>query len=232
MKTYSQRGYAMIMVNIKQLTACFSMPTVVSPQQMTYPLPPPSTIYGFLRTLTGNMDISYKNTALSIQGSYETKTSSLERVVKKDKKDIVKFIVLFNCNWIVHIKSTYEEEIEKAIIKQDKLLRLGRREDFVIDISVKRVKTTPLDPLYVNPETYENGIYLKTDIYKKYKIPGHAFRMSIDTEKIKINKNTTGLKHIGIQTFIHTKIKSIVQHAIEDENFYMDEYSNIVGFLT
>jgi len=56
----------MLRLEIYQETAHFRIPTIGMPY-LSYPLPPPSTIYGFLRAITDYESINYQNTKLSIQ---------------------------------------------------------------------------------------------------------------------------------------------------------------------
>ena len=171
----------MIRLAIYQETAHFRIPTIGNPY-LSYPLPPPSTIYGFLRAITDYESINYKNTKLSIQGSYKAVSFEKEQLILETKKEIKTNIIpiqkLHQCNWIIHVKSPFEEKIVSNLRETSKILRLGRREDLIIDIStMKQVKELSFKDF----ETFENKkIY--TVWRKNEKVDGSLFKMALDTE--------------------------------------------------
>ena len=75
----------MIRLEIYQETAHFRIPTVGNPY-ISYPLPPPSTIYGFLRAITDYESINPENTKLSIQGSYKSVSIEKEQLILETKR--------------------------------------------------------------------------------------------------------------------------------------------------
>jgi CRISPR-associated protein Cas5, N-terminal domain len=69
----------MLRLEIHQESAHFRIPTVGNPF-LSYPLPPPSTVYGFLRAITNYESINFENTKLSIQGTYKGVSFEKERL--------------------------------------------------------------------------------------------------------------------------------------------------------
>ncbi|NPA54695.1 MAG: CRISPR-associated protein Cas5 [Aquificae bacterium] len=130
----------MIRLHIRQETAHFRIPTIGSPC-LSYPLPPPSTIYGFLRAVTDYKSINPTNTYLSIQGYFKAVSFEKERLIEIKTRETTTNVIpiqkFHQCEWVVHVKSPYEEEIVRGIENTNRILRLGRREDLVIDIEVK-----------------------------------------------------------------------------------------------
>ena len=177
----------MIRLAIYQETAHFRIPTIGNPY-LSYPLPPPSTIYGFLRAITDYESINYKNTKLSIQGSYNAVSFEKEQLILETKKEIKTNIIpiqkLHQCKWIIHVKSPFEEKIVSNLRETSKILRLGRREDLIIDIStMKQVKELNFKDF----ETFENKkIY--TVWRKNEEVDGSLFKMALDTEVNKKNE--------------------------------------------
>ncbi len=181
----------MIRLEIYQETAHFRIPTIGNPY-LSYPLPPPSTVYGFLRHITNKESINFENTELSIQGIYKSVSFEKEQLFLKTKKGLKTNIVpiqkLHQCNWIIHIKSPspLEGNILKALENFSGVLRLGRQEDLIIDIKINRdLEEKPLD----TEDDFEERLY----IYKRWEInedaDGSLFSMALDTvvdENLKI----------------------------------------------
>ena len=196
----------MIRLEIYQETAHFRIPTVGNPY-LSYPLPPPSTIYGFLRAITNYESINHENTKLSIQGSYKSISVEIEQLFKLRKgssdTDIIPIQKLHECRWIIHIKSPFEEKIVKSIRNSPKIFRLGRQEDLIIDISVKE----NIEELSFNK--YKNKYQDWTNIYlnwtKEDKQKGSLFNMALDTV-VDENKNITGYKPINL---VYTKTRTV-----------------------
>ena len=174
----------MIRLEIYQETAHFRIPTIGNPY-LTYPLPPPSTVYGFLRFITDYESINPENTRLSIQGNFEGISIEKEQLLLETKKEIKTNIIpiqkLHQCRWIIHIKSPlFEEKIIEALRNSSKILRLGRKEDMIIDIFIK----TRLEELNFN--RWEDEYDKKLKIYKKWQqnedSEGSLFKMALDTK--------------------------------------------------
>jgi len=209
----------MIRLEIYQEAAHFRMPTIGNPY-LSYPLPPPSTIYGFLRAITDYESINHENTKLSIQGSYKSVSMEKEQLILETKKEIKTNIIpiqkLHECRWIIHIKSPFEEKIVNAIENSSKIFRLGRQEDLIIDISVeKNIEEQPFNK-------YKDQ-YRKTNIYipwnKDKKLKGSLFSMALDTV-VDEKKNITGYKPINL---IYTKTESMAK----DVKIFDGEYITI-----
>ncbi len=207
----------MIRLEIYQETAHFRIPTVGNPY-LSYPLPLPSTIYGFLRAITDYESINYENTKLSIQGSYKSVSIEKEQLILETKKEIKTNIIpiqkLYECKWIIHIKSPFEEKIIKAIQNSPKIFRLGRQEDLIIDIFVKE----NLEEIPFNK--YKDKYHDWTNIYliwtKEKGQKGSLFNMALDTV-VDENKNITGYKPINL---VYTKTRTVVK----DINNFDGEY--------
>lgn len=198
----------MIRLEIYQETAHFRIPTVGNPY-LGYTLPPPSTIYGFLRAITDYESINHENTKLSIQGNYKSVSIEKEQLILETKKEIKTNIIpiqkLHECKWIIHIKSPFEEKIVKSIQNSPKIFRLGRQEDLIINISVKEnIEELPFNK-YKNKYQDWTNIYLNWTKGKKQK--GSLFNMALDTVVDK-KKNITGYKPINL---IYTKTRTLAK---------------------
>ncbi|HOT58111.1 MAG TPA: CRISPR-associated protein Cas5 [Spirochaetales bacterium] len=188
----------MLRLEIYQETAHFRIATIGNPY-LSYLLPPPSTIYGFLRKMTNYESINYTNTKLSIQGRYEAVSLEKERLVLETKKEIKTNIIpiqkLHNAKWIIHINSSqdFENKIKNAFGSFSGVLRLGRTEDLIIDYAIIEIKE----------KTIENNINIKEDyfIYRKWEkgkdFKGQLFSMFLDSE-VDENKKIIGYKPIQL----------------------------------
>ncbi len=182
----------MLRLIVYQETAHFRIATIGNPY-LTYLLPPPSTIYGFLRKVTNYKSINYQNTKLSIQGIYESTSLEKERLTLENerglKTNIIPIQKLHSSTWIIHIDSVYDKEIKEGLDNYAGILRLGRVEDLIIDFSLEEVTVSNNDC---------NNIDTKYFIYKKWEqgkdFKGQLFSMFIDSEvdeKLKITRYKT-----------------------------------------
>jgi CRISPR-associated protein Cas5t len=212
----------MIRLEIYQETAHFRIPTIGNPY-LTYPLPPPSTVYGFLRFITDYESINPENTRLSIQGNFEGISIEKEQLLLETKKEIKTNIIsiqkLHQCRWVIHIKSPlFEEKIIEALGNSSKILRLGRKEDMIIDIFVK----TGLEELNFNRREDEYDKKLK--IYKKWQqnedLEGSLFKMALDT-KVDDNKEIVGYIPVNL---IYISTRKLSKSAKVFDGEYLIEW--------
>jgi CRISPR-associated protein Cas5t len=209
----------MLRLEIYQETAHFRIPTIGMPY-LSYPLPPPSTIYGFLRAITDYESINYQNTKLSIQGYFKSVSFEKEQLLLQTKKELKTNIIpiqkLHQCRWIIHINSPFEEKIKSGIENGSKILRLGRKEDMIIDIDIKQVEEKSF-------YKWENSLKEDTKIYKTWKsdedINGSLFKMALDTE-VDENKKIIGYKPINL---IYLNAKNLKKSAKIFDGEYLVE---------
>lgn len=212
----------MLRLEIYQETAHFRIATIGIPY-LSYPLPPPSTVFGFLRAITDYESINYQNTKLSIQGVYKSTSLEKEQLILQTKKEIKTNIIpiqkLHQCKWIIHINSQFEEKIKNAIQNSSKILRLGRKEDLVIDINLYDVEEQEFDKLKIFPKTEIEGIKLKT--YKNWNkdedTKGSLFKMALDTV-VNQQKEIIGYKPINL---IYLNIDNIKDHIKSYDGEYL-----------
>lgn len=214
----------MLRLIIYQETAHFRIPTIGNPY-MTYLLPPPSTIYGFLRKITNYKSINYLNTKLSIQGKYDGVSIEKERLILETKKEIKTNIIpiqkLYRTEWIIHVNSEYEGDILEGFNNSSCILRLGRTEDLIIDYKIENVK----EKEYKNSSNL-NFEYMNYSIYRKWErnetFKGQLFSMFLDSE---VDKE---LKIIGYKPI--QLIYSSIDSARKSIKSWDGEY--IISWLT
>jgi len=211
----------MIRLEIYQETAHFRIPTIGNPY-LTYPLPPPSTVYGFLRSITNYESINPENTKLSIQGNFKGISIEKEQLLLETKKEIKTNVIpiqkLHQCKWIIHVKSPlFEGKIVEALENSPKIFRLGRKEDIIIDISVK----TNLKEL-----SFSRGkdYYEKMKIYKRWQqgenLEGSLFKMALDT---KVDGSGKVVGYIPVN-LVYVSAKRLSKHAQVFDGEYLVEW--------
>ena len=165
----------MLRLIVYQETAHFRIATIGNPY-LTYLLPPPSTIYGFLRKVTNYKSINYQNTRLSIQGIYGSTSLEKERLTLENEKGLKTNIIpiqkLHSSTWIIHIDSVYDKEIKEGLDNYAGILRLGRVEDLIIDFSLEEVMVSDNDYKHIDQNYF---IYKKWEQGKDFK--GQLFSM-------------------------------------------------------
>ena len=167
---------------------------------MSYLLPPPSTVYGFLRKIANYESINYKNTQLSIQGFHKGVSFEKERLILETKKEIktntISIQKLHEVKWIIHIKSS--EDLENKIVDSFKeykgILRFGRTEDLIIDFCLERVEEKSLAE---EENALKNKIYLPWSKNSNEKFKGQLFSMFLDSE-VDENLKIVGYKPIQL----------------------------------
>jgi len=145
----------------------------------TYPLPPPSTINGFLHNALGAKE--YIPLTFSIQGTYTSITNNLQRLykfgsVRKDKGKIRNYWavigntainpgvyyanLLVEVSLIIHVKASEDVlmQLSEVLLFPREYLSLGRREDLV------RLDEVSLVSLQER-EDHRNGISLRHPAY-------------------------------------------------------------------
>jgi CRISPR-associated protein Cas5t len=180
-------------LNIKQLSACYRMPTTTG-VWLSYPLPPYATIYGFLRAICRQTketeeSINYKNTRLSVKGIYTSSYFDLQIMHREDLKDKVgktepyKVQVLYNITLEIHIISDSKRLhiIEHALNDPPFTLSLGRREDLITELTYKRTEIKEIEPdLDILNIESEYPFYLPQIQADKYGWEGILFNLPQD----------------------------------------------------
>ena len=223
----------MIRLDIYQESAHFRIPTIGNPL-LSYPLPPPSTVYGFLRAITNYESINFENTKLSIQGTYKGISFEKERfnlfTRTEAKTNIIPIQKLHQCKWVIHIKSSkaFENKIINALKNTSRILSLGRREDLIIDFNVftieeeelnssKKIKqkTTRIYKTLSDGEDIENG---------------SIFRMALDTV-VDENKKIVGYKPISL---IYLDVKNLIPSRFHTNKKHSKTYDGeyLIEWLT
>ncbi|MDN5276640.1 MAG: CRISPR-associated protein Cas5t [Clostridiales bacterium] len=131
-----------------QETACYKKPFAFKVAE-TYPLPPYSTVKGFLHYILKARD--YIDMTVSVQGDYEDKYVNLQTFYFYKGKEITKMPLnvhyLHNVELLIHVFS--REEVLNSIIENirnsEEFFSLGRREDLVRLDDVKMIDFEQVD---------------------------------------------------------------------------------------
>jgi len=213
----------MIRLEIYQESTHFRIPTVGNPL-LSYPLPPPSTVYGFLRAITNYESINFENTKLSIQGTYKSVSFEKEKLVlltrTETKTNIIPIQKLHQCSWVIHIKSSkeFENKIINALKNPSRILTLGRREDLIIDFNVFTVEEEPLNnsrKVTQNTTRIYKTLNNDEDIKK-----GSIFRMALDSV-VDETKKIVAYKPISL---IYLDVKKLIPSRFDDNKKHSKTY--------
>lgn len=189
----------MIRLEIYQETAHFRIPTIGNPY-LSYPLPPPSTVYGFLRAITNYEGINPENTKVSIQGKFDGISFEKERLFlekqKKKNTNIISIQKLHQCFWVIHIDSPlFEGKILNGVQNSSKILRLGRREDLIIDISIE--PNVKLKEFEKDSSEYKDDFRIYSPWAPDRDLSGSLFRVALDSKLDSENK-ITGYEFVNL----------------------------------
>jgi CRISPR-associated protein Cas5t len=205
---------------IYQETAHFRIATIGNPY-LSYLLPPPSTVYGFLRKITNYERVNYSNTHLSIQGFHKGVSIEKERLILETKKEIKTNIIsiqkLHEVQWVIHIKSNedLEKKIENSITEYKGILRFGRTEDLIIDFCLDKVEEKG-NVLAKEDNALRNNIYLPWISGEKFK--GQLFSMFLDSE---VDENLRIVGYIPIQLIYCSIYSAKDKLKITDGEYYI-----------
>jgi CRISPR-associated protein Cas5t len=163
-------------IRLYQDIVCYRKPMSFKAGE-TYPLPPPSTINGFLHNALGATE--YTPMTFSIQGTYASVTNNLQKLYKFGKsragrestydavigstaiKSMVYYTnLLVNINLVIHVKASDEilDRLSEALLAPGEYPSIGRREDLV------RLDEVSLVSLQER-EDRRNGISLRYPAY-------------------------------------------------------------------
>lgn len=145
-----------------QETACYRKPFSFKVAE-TYPLPPYSTVKGFLHNAM-RAD-KYYNMYISVQGKYESLIENYQtfRLVKSSTVTTMplKVHLLYNVETLIHVYAEEEvlNRVYRGLLESPEALSLGRREDLV---TIREIKYVDVEPFDTNSVA---GYPLKMNVY-------------------------------------------------------------------
>lgn len=159
-------------LDIYQESACYKKPFAFKVAE-TYPLPPYSTVKGFLHRLMGAEE--FVPMSISVQGSFENIFFNLQSMysykTKKENTSVPSYIhTLYNVNLKIHVLAQPDilNAITEGIKSSSEYFSLGRREDLAV---VNDVKEVDINEVYIGRGRGEPYI-LKCPVYiPKPKLP-------------------------------------------------------------
>jgi CRISPR-associated protein Cas5t len=186
----------------------------------TYPLPPPSTVNGFLHNAI-NAD-KYIPMCFSIQGNYKSITSNLQTLykfggIRKDKGKIrdywavidntkidrmVYYVnLLVGVSLIIHINSSEEtlRKLEDALVFPKEYLSLGRKEDLVRIDEIKIIEVEEKEDNWQGIKI-KNPIYIPKQIALKNNLQGINYRLNSTYEIVDNFKKWDVVEMLYVET--------------------------------
>ena len=216
-------------LEIYQESACYKKPFALKVAE-TYPLPPYSTVKGFLHKLIGAEE--FVPMSISVQGNFESIFFNLQSMYsyKVEKNEEIATSVptyihyLYNINLIIHVlaKQNVLDDIRNGINGSTEYLSLGRREDLAVVKSVKEVNISEVSMC----EGGEDPYILKHDVY----IPKSQLPNDVNGINYKLNwkyKKQNGLR-IWEQAYDVVYVEK--DCLIDNTKALLDEDKDIVFF--
>lgn len=164
----------------------------------SYPLPPPSTVKGWLHNILGAKNGEYYKMAVSICGKFNSIVYDIQRIIKFDrlrKEDssapILKDVSARVLNGIIYVTNLVDVELCIHVNAEQEVLKgisldifnsywgLGRKEDLLRVDEVKFFEPQVVEYReYVKHKLPDIGMYLKTSTAEKLRVDGIRFRLN------------------------------------------------------
>jgi len=176
----------MLRLKLFQQSAFFRIPETGA-VMVSYPLAPPSTVYGLLRHITGYLPINPETTRIGITGYSKAKMKHIVRHTITTKTggtlNVLPVEELVDVTHNLYIESQYEEEIRNNI---NIIQRFGRSEDIVITAECEAIKVISSAEAFDIQNKNLNTINRSEMAYAPFRSQNEdkvVFRMAIDTVK-------------------------------------------------
>jgi CRISPR-associated protein Cas5t len=212
-------------VELYQQTACYKKPMAQKAKE-TYPLPPYSTVKGFLHYVLGANELIPME--ISIQGTHEGKLFDLQthRFYKSEEVTTMPMHVhmLKEVSLIFHVRAEQSvlEQLQTALETINETPNLGRREDLAVIEDVKLVA--------LNEKHTKEIIPLKYDIY----VPRYCIADRLDYmnyKGISYRLNTVYQVKQGIRTWETVQTQFFRKgEGLNSPHYIEDEDGHIVFF--
>jgi len=205
----------LLKIEISAWTASFRQPLFISGVQLTYPIPPPSTIYGLLSAAKGDI-VEQNDVEFGYIFKYRAKTLDLERIYEFDTKgnhktNIHRREFLFDTSLQLYLSPI---EFQKYFKKPFYPLLLGRSTDLAFVRTIKIVEAKNIkkgivkDSIIPKNHKIERGAIYRLPIYIKSKIP----RTLIDSDIF---------YYVNVENSIETQDTNFFQELETGNCFFM-----------
>ena len=197
-------------VKLYQETAVYRNPVTMEVIEC-FPLPPPSTVLGFLHNLIEARQ-TIPGIDLSIQGTYESlmrdyqwyKKKKVERGKSTAKNYPIVVNALNGVNLTIHIRADDKvlEKLHDASLSPPYFMHLGRAEDIVKFEELKFVKVEPKEV-----EEIKTPAYIPSDVAKRFELTGILYRLPTYYEfrEISIGKETRKVREFKWKDFYYVE---------------------------
>ncbi|WP_242859338.1 type I-B CRISPR-associated protein Cas5b [Caloramator mitchellensis] len=211
-------------LKIYQEMACYKKPFALKVAE-TYPLPPYSTIKGFLHYILKAQN--YIDMAISVQGDYEDKFVNLQTYYFFKGKEVTKAPLnvhyLHNVNLIIHIYANENilNNIYENVYSSKEFFSIGRREDIARIDEIKLVEFKQLD-LFEEMSSFDLNYSAYIPKFYGYEgITGINYSLNY---KYEIKNNLREWEKINV---IYAEKES---NSITNGKVYVDEEEDIIFF--
>ncbi|KAF2960850.1 type I-B CRISPR-associated protein Cas5b [Fervidobacterium sp. 2310opik-2] len=213
----------------------------------SYPLPPPSTLKGWLHNILGAKDGKYYKMAVSICGKFNSVVYDIQKIIKfdrlrgeKDNAPVVSEISARVVNGIIYVTNFVDVELcihvnaEKDTLDQiyeniyNSYWGLGRKEDLMRIDEVKFFEPRKVNYRnYIKGELPEIGMYLKNSTAEKFMIDGIRFRLN---HKYEIKNGLRVFTEKKDVVFIET-LEQLNPLAMIDQEVMVDDENIIIDLI-
>jgi CRISPR-associated protein Cas5t len=245
---------SLLKIKIYQLFANFRKPFSYGIVD-SYPLPPPSTVKGWLHNILGARDEKYYKMAVSICGKFNSVVYDIQRIIKFDRlrgeddtAPVVSDVSARVINSIMYVTNLVDVQLcihvnaEKEVLEKiyenifDSYWGLGRKEDLLRIDEVKFFEPRKVEyRKYIKKKPPEIGMYLKSFTAEKLMIDGIRFRLNHRYKKTKdgLRIFTDKKNVVFIETLEQLNPMAMIDQEVmvDDENIIIDligdkEYEN------
>ncbi|MGB9840825.1 MULTISPECIES: type I-B CRISPR-associated protein Cas5b [Bacteria] len=221
----------------------------------SYPLPPPSTVKGWLHNVLGAKNGEYYEMAVSISGRFDSTVYDIQKIIKFDRirkesnpnqilgeysstviSSMVYVTNLIDVELCIHVNSKPEilERIQENIYSS--FWGLGRKEDLMRLDFIGIIETKTIDYFgYVQKQLPSYGMYLKQRTAEKFMVDGINFRLNYKYDKtsdnLRIFKNKKDVVYIDSLNLLEPSLNFDENVLVDDEDILIDligdeEYEN------
>lgn len=218
----------------------------------SYPLPPPSTVKGWLHNIIGAKNGEYYKMAVSIAGKFDSTVYDIQKIIKFDRirkesnpssilreyssavvSSMIYVTNLIDVELCIHVNS--EPAVLKSILNDiySSFWGLGRKEDLMRIDFVGIIEAKAVNYLdYVQCQLPSYGMYLKQETAEKLKVEGIRFRLNYKYEKTPDGLRVfTTKKDVVYIDSLNDSLNAMASFFAFDEDVWVDDEGILIDLI-
>ncbi|MGB9813872.1 MAG: type I-B CRISPR-associated protein Cas5b [Thermovenabulum sp.] len=214
----------------------------------SYPLPPPSTVKGWLHNILGAKNGEYYKMAVSIAGKFDSTVYDIQKIIKFDRvrkesnpssilreysstviSSMIYVTNLIDVELCIHVNS--KPEILESILNNiySSFWGLGRKEDLMRIDFVESIEAKTINYFeYMRQQLPSYGMYLKQETAEKFRVEGIKFRLNYKYEKTSDGLRVFTTKKDVVYVNSLNVLKPILTF---DENVLVDDEGILIDLI-